>query len=431
MKIKWVLLSAVLLCCQWLQAQPSFVKVKDHQLLLNNKPYYYIGANYWYGGLLALVNDPLKGKLRLQSELDFLHSKGVNNLRVLAGVEGAGKINGVKRVSPPLQTEQGKFDTGILNGLDYLLYEMGKRNMKAVIYLSNNWEWSGGFLQYLNWNGMLPDSTLRRKLSWDENRDYVKQFYTCEACKEGYAAQLKLIVNRINTITNEPYKNDAAIMAWELANEPRPMRAAAIPAYTQWIADAASLIKSLDNNHLVTTGSEGEMGSENMATFETVHSEKNIDYLTIHIWPKNWGWFSDTAIAKNFSTIASNTAAYIRKHIAVAGKLNKPLVIEEFGLPRDHHLFNNESTTALRDNYYREIFTICDESRTSNGPIAGSNFWGFAGSGRAAINSKYWWSDGDDYTADPPPEEQGLNSVFDTDASTWKLIKTFTKKIAK
>ncbi len=89
--------------CQSVQAQKSFVSVKDHQFILNDKPYYYLGANYWYGGLLALSGDPKRGKERLQKELDFLHTKGINNLRVLAGVEGTGLVNGVSRVSPSLQ----------------------------------------------------------------------------------------------------------------------------------------------------------------------------------------------------------------------------------------------------------------------------------------------------------------------------------------
>ena len=419
-------------CClinQLLHAQSFFVKVKGHQFTINNKPYYYIGANYWYGGLLAMVKDREAGKKRLVNELDFLHLKGVNNLRVLAGVEGFGKLNGVKRVSPSLQTSEGVFDTALLKGLDFLLVEMGKRNMKAVIYLSNNWDWSGGFLQYLNWNGKLPDSILQRKLSWDENRDIVSGFYTCGPCKQAYYKQVKLIVNRTNSITGQPYKNDVAIMAWQLANEPRPMRLQAIPAYIEWVSASAALIKSLDKNHLVTTGSEGEQGSENMATYKAIHAGKNVDYLTIHIWPKNWGWFNDTSISKSLNRIIINTKNYIDKHAAVASSLQKPLVIEEFGLPRDGHQFNPQSTTLLRDNYYSVLFNILEESRIKNGYIAGCNFWGFGGYGRSANGSNYWWSDGDDYMADPPPEEQGLNNVFDQDTSTWNVIQSFTNRI--
>jgi mannan endo-1,4-beta-mannosidase len=217
-------------------------------------------------------------------------------------------------------------------------------------------------------------------------------------------------------------------MAWELANEPRPMRADAISDYTKWIDDASTLVKLFDKNHLVTTGAEGDMGTENIETFEAIHAFKNIDYLTIHIWPKNWGWFSDTAINKSFTSIVIRTADYISRHSQVAIRLDKPLVVEEFGLPRDLHSFVNGSGTNLRDNYYRTIFTMVNNSRKTKGVIAGCNFWGFGGNGRAAKNGNYWWSEGDDYLGDPPPEEQGLNSVFDNDTTTWELITTFTKQ---
>jgi mannan endo-1,4-beta-mannosidase len=58
--------------------------------------------------------------------------------------------------------------------------------------------------------------------------------------------------------------------------------------------------------------------------------------------------------------------------------------------------------------------------------IAGLNFWAFAGKGRPK-EGQVFWKPGDDYLGDPPMEEQGLNSVFDSDSSTWKLVTTFTK----
>ena len=83
-------------------------------------------------------------------------------------------------------------------------------------------------------------------------------------------------------------------MAWELANEPRPMRPAAADAYRRWVADVAAMIKARDKNHLVTIGHEGYIGTEDLKLYEEIHAGKNVDYLTIHIWPKNWGWFTGT-----------------------------------------------------------------------------------------------------------------------------------------
>ena len=420
------------LCCFLLStvllAQNSYVRTKGGQFLYNNKPYYFIGTNYWYGGLLGLEKDPERGKLRLQKELDFLKRNGVQNLRVVVGAEGSGMINGIIRIGPPLQPEQGKFDENVFKSLDLLLSEMGKRAMKAVLYLSNNWEWSGGFQQYLIWNNQVPEDQKTRKLTWDEQRDIVAKFYKCAPCKEAYKGQVSLLLDRTNSLTKQKYTNDPAIMAWELANEPRPMRPSSNEAYQKWISDVAAMIKAKDKNHLVTTGHEGYFGTESWDLFEAVHADKNIDYITIHIWPKNWRWFQDTSIAKDFGNVITKTKEYIQQHAAIAQKLQKPMVLEEFGLPRDGHVFDPASTTTLRDRYYDTVFSFLQKSAATGGVIGGAGFWAFGGTARPHPGQVFW-KKGDDYMGDPPMEEQGLNTVFDSDASTWQVISSYANRI--
>lgn len=406
-------------------AQQSFVKTKGDQFTIAGKPYYYIGTNYWYGGLLQAVKGE-KGRTRLKQELDFLKQKGVTNLRVLAGSEGLGMENGVQRVKPALQPEHAVFMPEILESLDYLLAEMQKRNMRAVLYLSNNWEWSGGFLQYLNWNEQLSDSTMRKKMNWDEQRNETSKFYSCQSCMADYAKQAKLIVLHINKYTKIAYKNDPTIMSWELANEPRPMRPEANEAYKSWILSAANLIRSIDKNHLITIGAEGTQGTDGDAKlFQEVHAYKNVDYLTIHIWPKNWSWFRDTSIKKDLAKVIFKSIEYIRQHKFIALGLNKPLVLEEFGLPRDMQSFDPQATTSSRDQYYDAVFKEWKRSKNQNGPIAGCNFWAFGGTARP-VAGQVFWKDGDDFMGDPPQEEQGLNAVFSSDFSTWNIIQKYT-----
>lgn len=409
-------------------AQPQFVKVKNHQFFIGDKPYYFIGTNYWYGSLLGLEKDKRRGAERLRRELDFLKANGVVNLRVMAGAEGAGLINGVTRVGPPLQPVQGKFNTEVLDGLDLLLFEMGKREMKAVIFFSNNWEWSGGFQQYLVWNKRIPKDMETRKLTWDELRDAVSKFYSCTPCKAAYNEQLALVMNRTNKFSKKRYIDDPAIMAWELANEPRPMRPAANDDYKKWIAEVAALIKSKDKNHLVVIGHEGSIGTESLPMFEEIHADPNIDYLTIHIWAKNWSWFRTDKMAEDFPGVIEKATNYVNEHLAVAKKLGKPLVIEEFGLPRDAHSFDVTSSVALRDAYYEKMFAFVAAGAKSGGHLAGANFWAFGGTARPVKNQVFWKA-GDDYMGDPPMEEQGLNTVFDSDKTTWQIINKYGKSL--
>ncbi len=408
-------------------AQQNFVKVKGLQFTIAGKPYYYIGTNYWYGGLLQAVKGE-QGRVRLKQELDFLKQKGVTNLRVLAGSEGVGLENGIQRVKPALQPEHGIYKPEVLESLDFLLNEMRKRDMRVVLYLSNNWEWSGGFLQYLNWNGQLADSVMRKKMDWNEQRNETSKFYTCESCMTDYNKQVKLIVTHVNKYSHISYSNDPTIMSWELANEPRPMRTEAFDAFKKWVFAAATYIKSIDKNHLVTTGTEGVMGAEGSAVlFTDIHAYKPINYLTIHIWPKNWGWFKDTSIVKDLPQVIAKSVAYIKAHEVIAKTIKKPLVLEEFGLPRDAQSFDPASATNSRNQYYKAIFNEWKQSAKTTGAIAGCNFWAFGGTARP-IAGQVFWKEGDDFMGDPPQEEQGLNAVFSTDKSTWQIIQNFTSK---
>lgn len=406
------------------------VTVKGHNLYTGGSKYYFVGTNYWYGGLLGLETDRKRGVARLRRELDFLKANGVTNLRLMAGAEGEGLLNGVTRVGPPLHPTQGKFDEKVLDGLDLVIHEMGKRDMRAVIFFSNNWEWSGGFQQYLIWNGVVSAEWLTKKPDWDELRDIVAKFYSCKPCMDGYTAQVDLVLSRKNRYSGKLYTDDPTIMAWELANEPRPMRPSANDDYRRWIAATAAMIKARDKRHLVTIGHEGWIGTQDLQLFEMVHADKNIDYLTIHTWPKNWGWFADGKMAEGFPNLVKETEKYIAENLAIAVKLDKPLVIEEFGLPRDGQSFDAASTTSLRDAYYQKVLSYIGRSqRGGNEHIAGANFWAFGGTARPKKGQTFWRV-GDELMGDPPMEEQGLNSVFDGDATTWKVISSARDRIA-
>lgn len=405
-----------------LSALSQFVKVKDGKFFKDGKTYTFIGTNYWYGALLPIKKGA--GKERLSKELDFLSSQGITNLRIIAGAEGSGKVNGIIRIGPPLQPSAGLFDSKVAYGLDELLLEMKKRKMKAVIYLSNNWEWSGGFLQYLKWNNQISDSIFENSMPWDVMRDEISKFYNCKDCIAEYLQQVHYIINRRNSLSQILYKNDATIMAWEIANEPRPMRPASVIAYKDFIKTTAAFIKKLDIKHLITTGTEGYIGTENMEVYKDIHRDKNIDYLTIHIWPKNWAWYSGKDIMGKMDSILDQTSSFIDSHLAIAKELNKPLVIEEFGLPRDQHSFDKHSTTKGRDVFYNFILNKWLKSNGNEKYLAGINFWAYGGIA-SPIKNQIFWKQGDDYMGDPPMEPQGLYSVFNTDISTWQIIHRF------
>lgn len=165
-----------------------------------------------------------------------------------------------------------------------------------------------------------------------------------------------------------------------------------------------------------------------MELFERIHADPNIDYLVMHIWPKNWGWLDISDIGGSLSSSIEKTNRYMNDHIEVAQRLNKPIVLEEFGLPRDLHGFSPQESTVSRDTYYSNAFGQVLEQAGRLGCLAGCNIWAYAGEGRATEGHLHWLP-GDDYLGDPPQEEQGLNSVFDTD-STISVIAGFSMRLS-
>lgn len=121
--------------------------------------------------------------------------------------------------------------------------------------------------------------------------DYVKEFPNNKKAKSLFADYVKDIITRINRYTNISYVEDPTIMSWQIGNEPRAFSGENKEAFAIWMAEVSRFIKSLDRNHLVSTGSEGKHGcEEDLALFERIHADKHIDYMNIHIWPYNWGW---------------------------------------------------------------------------------------------------------------------------------------------
>ncbi|MCD8030733.1 MAG: beta-mannosidase [Bacteroides sp.] len=402
----------------------SFIRVEDGKFIRDGKPYYYVGTNFWYGAILGSEGEG-GDRERLHRELDFMKSIGIDNLRVLVGSDGSRGITA--KVEPTLQVAPGVYNDTILAGLDYLLMEMGKRDMVAVLYLNNSWEWSGGYSQYLEWAGY-GKAPVPAEDGWPEYMEYVQQFVQSDSAKALFAGYVEDMITRVNRYTHIKYVDDPTIMSWQIGNEPRAFSDANKPAFAAWMADVAAQIRSLDANHLISSGSEGKHGCEqDMDLFEKIHADANIDYLNFHMWPYNWGWAPQDSLSESLEQAKVNSKAYIDEHMVLARKYRKPAVMEEFGFPRDGFRFSRESTTATRDAYYEYIFSLITDKDLYDGLFAGANFWAWGGFAQPAEDHVFWQR-GDDYTGDPAQEEQGLNSVFDTD-TTIEVIRAANKKL--
>ena len=414
-------------CVNDKQPSSNFVTTHDGKFFRGESEYKFIGANFWYGAVLASEGQG-GNRERLQKELDLMQEVGITNVRVLASGEGTDTV--ASHVVPVLQPEPGVYNDTILRGLDYLIAELEKREMTAVLFLNNSWEWSGGYGAYLEWAGCgpVPDWS-----DWNVAQAYHCQFVKNDKAKEMAENHVRFIVSRTNTITGKPYSESPAIMAWELANEPRAFARDSVTkaCFANWIESQAKLIKSLDANHLVTTGSEGIVGcEEDPELFRQIHAFPEIDYVCIHIWPYNWHWLGpasgplEVGLAQNGerSTITNlvnacqNTTAYLDDCWEAVKDLGKPLVLEEFGYPRDGYLIEPGSPCLGRDGYYAHVFSLLNKGDK----LSGCCFWAWGG---YAQPQHVRWQRWDDYVGDPSQEEQGLNAVFACDTMTLNVIK--------
>ena len=112
-------------------ADPAFgwVRSRGAQLVVGDgdaaTPWYHIGSNLWHGMHLGAASGPGSDRARLIRDLDALAKAGVSHVRILGASEGPDTEPW--RVTPSLQPCPGTYNAAVLDGFDFLVYELGKR----------------------------------------------------------------------------------------------------------------------------------------------------------------------------------------------------------------------------------------------------------------------------------------------------------------
>ncbi|HUQ70627.1 MAG TPA: hypothetical protein VM165_13945, partial [Planctomycetaceae bacterium] len=196
-----------------------FVRRDGSRFLIGDRTYRFAGANMWYAAYLG-ADAPYGNRPRLQRELDRLVALGVDNVRIL----GSSELSPLKNsITPAFRAESNEYSETLLGGLDFALAEMGRRGLRAIPYLTNFWEWSGGMMTHLYWtNGGRYIDMNDPAHPWPEFPDMVSQFYSSGRAVAMYHDYVRAVVTRRNKVTGIRYADDPTIMSWQLANEPRP-----------------------------------------------------------------------------------------------------------------------------------------------------------------------------------------------------------------
>jgi len=338
-------------------AETTFVSAEGTEFSLDGRPFYYAGTNTYYlmvyaadAALVAHVDEVLADAAAM----------GLAVVRTWAFNDGATQWNA-------LQTAPGVYDETVFQGLDYVLKKADQQGIRLILPLVNNWDDYGGMNQYVAWDAGYGNPPYAS--SHDD-------FYTDTDIKQWYKNHVSAILNRVNTFNGRTYLNDPTVFAWELANEPRATSDPSGDKMNDWISEMSAYVKSIDSNHLVTTGSEGfydedtgpwyRNGSQGV-DFLRNHQVSDIDFCTVHIYSDYWGF--DYAASMD----------WISEHITDAHDvIGKPIILEEFGKYRDAAKIEPGPSlqgtlggdTATRDQFFEGFYGTIYEN-----DAGGSNFW--------------------------------------------------------
>jgi mannan endo-1,4-beta-mannosidase len=397
-------------------ALPGSLTVKGTRFIKDGKPFFVSGFNYWAGPTLARDGNQA-GWDQVRRDLDGLQKAGINMIRTCVATEGPDTEP--FRIVPTIQPAMGQYDPAGVGGVMRFAEEVAKRGLYTIMMLNNFWQWSGGFAQYLSWAGAgpIPYPPPAPNGNWDRFQHFVGGFYTNDKAVAASNAYISFLVPKL---AQNP------VLIWELANEPRGMKNVGV--YRKWIDSTARLIKSLSPSQLVTTGSEGQTQTPVYAGLNVVddHQSAAIDFICFHMWAANWNWIHKENLAGGYPKALERAKKYINEHAAAAAKVGKPILLEEFGFPRDGGSFDPASPVTLRDQYFQEVYALV-HSLLPTTPMAGIMPWAWAGDARPLHPGQYW-KPGEPFIGDPPHEEQGWYSVFDKD-TTLKLITDWSPRI--
>ena len=282
----------------------NFITVKGTSFYDGDKPFRFVGTNNYY---LHYMPD----------SIDYIFSEaekiGFTVLRTWAFGESSKPVPDDGEKLRYFQTAPGQYVESNLKLLDHVVASAAKHHIRLVLALSGNWNDFGGAPQWAKWYG-----------SSDKN-----DFFDHPAIEKGFQDWMGMLVNRVNTVTGVAYKNDPAIMSWDLMNEPRDEKDTAGNVLATWIDQMAGFLKKQGIHQLVTTGAEGlraTNGTHYSGTdFIRDHQSPFIDYAVFHSYPtmNGVGW--------NMTTMKAILASYVNDSHMI---LKKPVVMEEFGIEK-------------------------------------------------------------------------------------------------
>lgn len=344
---------------------PSQLIKRSGTTLINSAtgaPFFFGGTNAYYAAINGLMT-PQESEFMFSQQA----SKGVSVMRVFAfDFFNSFGIWPSLGAATPNQVALAQLDRVMAAAIRY--------KMKVILVFSNHESFLGGVEEWVAQKYGPP------QVKTPSTRYPRELFYTDAELRCQFRAYVKLLIQRTNTINGRLYRTDPTILSFELQNEPKTtdnfektigLRPGSIVC--DWVNEQSSyLSRVLRVEQLISVGDEGYMhnpsyigpyaylnnGSKG-SDFKCNLQQPCISMGTLHLYPGLWGMSANPAAASSSFT---SLGEFIKCRKKVANSLNKPLIIEEYGV--------QSSYTPNRDG----IFSYINRQANSIG-LSGTLVW--------------------------------------------------------
>lgn len=364
------------------KAQHSFVYA-DNSCLHNSDGSAFIckGMSMWYAPLLA--SEGKSQRARLIVELDSLQALGVNTISVLAGASVT-----LSESADSSHLSYGVLHTQMVNekllrGLDFVLCEMQKRKMRAIV-------------------------SLDREMQFSEQ--YVEKY-------KKYAAH---VLNRKSSLSAKLYSNDSTILAWRVCDAFMTQNADSLSRFVSIESEIASYLKTLDKGHLVSISYMPLGMQNNESLFETCVQAQDVDLIEVVANPVITCGVRNGSLFDNLGNVYLRTDDRIETFNRLASNYGKVYCLSDACYPRDAFFVRPSSRTEARNAYFAYLLSKAEEAEQNKQPLVGCSFKGWGGMARTEGEE---WNSVYDYTAEYPECKKGVYSIFSNDVSTTSLLR--------
>lgn len=336
----------------------NFVTAENADFKVDGKVFRYSGTNAYY-----LQNYKTLDPSVVENAFDLFARAQITVVRMWAFYDGFDCSEFARNPGENIiQTAPGVYNEEALRDLDEVIAKGSNQGIRFILTLTNYWDDHGGICQYNSWDGS-PDPSL--------NMSY---FINDPDTQQWFRNYISMLLNRVNTVTNIAYKNDPAIFSWEIIGEGR-IDGADPQVLRDWYQEIAQFIKSIDSNHMVSTGEEGleidlhsEYSVDQYSNLYVLRSNRGtsylmntsipeIDYGTAHWYPADYGF----GFTVNEAMLNAQRA-WINDHAQIAESLGRPFLLGEYGFPG----FGDDRVSRV----YRELWKQAEQIR-----LDGSLIW--------------------------------------------------------